>query len=120
MEQIKKQSGDRLKPILTILDWMVWVRLAPIILQCVILVFVCCFICGHVALGRRDLHERTEERLNRLPGVKSFLKNRSRSFKPSASEKDKKIAKDNEGCAICLDDFAEGDGKANGKEVVDL
>jgi hypothetical protein len=52
--------------------------------------------------------------------VKSFLKNRSRSFKPSASEKDKKIAKDNEGCAICLDDFAEGDGKANGKEVVDL
>lgn len=71
-------------------------------------------------MGRRQLHERTEERLNRLPGVKTFLKNRSRSFKPSTSEKDKKLAKDNEGCAICLEDFAEGDGKANGKEVVDL
>ena len=62
------------------------------------------------------------QRINRLPGVKDFLKNRSRSFNPNSVETDKKLAADKESCAICMDEYQEeeDDGTTNGKQIVEL
>lgn len=83
---------------------MIWIRLAFVVillLSSLIVVIVYCFLscCGLLQNDRYE--ERVNRRLQRLPGVKSFLTKRARKFDPSTNSEDKELIE----CAICLEEF---------------
>ena len=99
------------------LNFMACWRLLPILIITLSVILVVIYvILNAIISGQRT----SMERVNRLPGVRDFLKNRSRSFNPNAVETDKKLAEDNESCAICMEEYQEGDGTQNGKSIVEL
>jgi len=112
MEILSERHPEQLANIYRALIFMACMRMVPLALMTIIAIFSFLYVCAHLAIGRRQVSEINEARLSRLPGVKSFLKNRSRLFK---KETDGNL----ESCAICIENYAEGTPR-HSKEIVEL
>lgn len=115
--EYEKDDMKKIGDLYITLNFMAIWRLLPLVLISVSVLAVVIYVILSAIIGQRM---SSMERVNRLPGVKDFLKNRSRSFNPNSVETDKKLAAANESCAICMEEYQEGDGKENGKQIVEL
>mgnify|MGYP006100390859 CR=1 FL=1 len=106
MVKLALERKENLGDVYLTLTFMACWRLLPVMLITISIIGVVIFVLVNTCMGG----QRSMERVNRLPGVKDFLKNRSRSFNPNSVETDKKLAADKESCAICMEEYQEGDG----------
>lgn len=104
VDKYEKDGSHKYKDVYYMLILMVWIRLAFVVILLlssiiVIIVYCCLSCCG---LLPNDRHEdRVNRRLQRLPGVKSFLNQQARKFNPDVNVDDKDLIE----CAICLEEF---------------
>jgi hypothetical protein len=92
-------NDSSLHRFLTLMEWMVWLRIIPLLAIGILCLFLSCILCAFCCIDR----EKHRERLQRLPLVRNFLQENARKYDKSKDYEEE--------CCICMEKYDEESDK---------